>query len=113
MLLLLLALLAPASLRMIVGVRHLDHQSPLVRFHAELARTRAAGGEIAYPVRLPDGPVQIARFLFAEDYEIEPRRDGLWLHAKGDPAVIERSIGRLGLERRLGRRVSSTRARRS
>jgi 4-amino-4-deoxy-L-arabinose transferase-like glycosyltransferase len=99
----LFALLAPASLRMAVGFRHLDHQSSLVRFHAELARTRAEGGEIAYPVRLPDGPVQIARFLFAEDYEIEPRRDGLWLQRRGDPAVLDRSIGRLGLERRLGR----------
>jgi 4-amino-4-deoxy-L-arabinose transferase-like glycosyltransferase len=96
-------LFVPALLRTSVGLAHLDHQSPLVRFHDELARARAEGREPAYPVRLPDGPVQIARFLFGEDYEIEPRRDGLWLHAKGDPAVLERSIGRQGLERRLGR----------
>jgi 4-amino-4-deoxy-L-arabinose transferase-like glycosyltransferase len=96
-------LFLPALLRTRVAFAHLDHRSPLVELHAELARARAEGREIAYPVRLPDGPVQIARFLFAEDYEIEVRPNGLWLQRKGDPAVLGRSIGRLGLEQRLGR----------
>ena len=51
------------------------------------------------------GSAQIARFLFGEDFEIVPRLqpDGsdLVLHRKGNPRVLDRSIGRSGLEWRF------------
>ena len=104
-----LALLGGAALRVAGPLRELDTQSDLERFHSALVAARAGGRRIEYPIRVPPGAsVQIARFLFAEDYEIEVRErplsgTSLWLHPKGDPAVLDRSIGRMGLERRLAR----------
>jgi hypothetical protein len=75
------------------------------RLRAELDRQQAEGRPFAFPIRVPPGSPQIARLLFGEDFEIETRAEGshttLWLYAKGDPRVLERSIGRLGLERRF------------
>ncbi len=79
-------------------VQSLGEQSASVQCHMYFALPRQAT-----TTGRADGPVQIARFLFAEDYEIEVRPNGLWLQRKGDPAVLGRSIGRLGLEQRLGR----------
>ena len=68
-------------------------------------RARETGAPIDYPVRLGRPSPQIARFLFGEDFEIVTRAspDGteLSLHRKGDPRVLDRSIGRLGLEWRV------------
>jgi len=103
------ALLVAAALRVAGPLRELDTRSDVERFHTALAAARASGRRIEYPIQVPPGaPVQIARFLFAEDYEIEVRvrpisGTSMWLHPKGDPAVLERSIGRLGLEQRLAR----------
>jgi 4-amino-4-deoxy-L-arabinose transferase-like glycosyltransferase len=101
------ALFLPALLRVAAPLYHLDQVSAMQRLRDSLARARAEGRAIEYPVRLPPGSAQIARFLFAEDYEIEVRQapgaTTLWLHPAGDPAVLDRSIGRRGLERRLAR----------
>jgi hypothetical protein len=102
-----LALLGAAALRVAGPLRELDTQSDLQRFHTALAAARAGGRRIEYPIQVPPGAsVQIARFMFAEDYEMEVRARplsgaSLWLYPKGDPAVLDRSIGRLGLEHRL------------
>ena len=60
---------------------------------------------ISYPVLLRRPVLQIARFHFADDFEIVPvyTREGtdLALFPKGDPTVLDRSIGRAGLARRL------------
>jgi len=104
-----LALLGDAALRVAGPLRELDTQSDLDRFHTALAAARVRGRRIEYPIQVPPGAsVQIARFMFAEDYEMEERvrplsGTSLWLYPKGDPAVLDRSIGRLGLERRLAR----------
>jgi 4-amino-4-deoxy-L-arabinose transferase-like glycosyltransferase len=99
-----LALLGAAALRVAGPLRQLDHEAPMDRLRAALDTAKAEGRAVAYPVRVPPGSVQIARFLFAEDHEIEARPDGsLWLYEPGDPAVLDRSIGRRGLERRLAR----------
>lgn len=104
-----LALLGAAAWRVAGPLRELDTQSDLQRFHTALVAARAGGRRIEYPIRVPPGAsVQIARFMFAEDYEIEVRArplsgTSLWLYPKGDPAVLDRSIGRLGLEQRLAR----------
>jgi 4-amino-4-deoxy-L-arabinose transferase-like glycosyltransferase len=84
----------------------LGHQSAMDRLRASLDQQQATGAPLAYPIRVPPGSPQIARFLFGEDFEIETRPQGsdttLWLYAQGDPLVLERSIGRKGLELRLG-----------
>ena len=104
-----LALLGAAALRVAGPLRELDTQSDLQRFHTALVAARAGGRRIESPIHVPPGAsVQIARFMFAEDYEMEVRArplsgTSLWLHPKGDPAVLDRSIGRLGLEQRLAR----------
>jgi hypothetical protein len=104
-----LALLGGAGLRVAAPLRELDTQSDLERFHTALVAARAGGRRIEYPIRVPPGASeQIARFMFADDYEMEVRArplsgTSLWLYPKGDPAVLDRSIGRLGLERRLAR----------
>src|SRR5262249_8186246 len=98
-----------AGLRIAGPLRELDTQSDLDRFRTALAAARAGGRRIEYPIHVPPGAsVQIARFMFADDYEMELRArplsgTSLWLHPKGDPAVLDRSIGRLGLEQRLAR----------
>jgi len=101
------ALVATAAWRGALPQRQLGHQSELDLLRAALDRARAAGQPIEFPVRVPPGSPQIARFLFGEDFEIEaratPAGTTLWLQPKGDPAVLGRSIGRLGLERRLAR----------
>ena len=101
-------LFGAAALRTAAPLGQLDTRSEPERLHAALERARAEGRALAYPIRVPPGSVQIARFLFADDYEMEARATpmsgtALWLHPKGDPAVLDRSIGRLGLEKRLAR----------
>jgi 4-amino-4-deoxy-L-arabinose transferase-like glycosyltransferase len=104
-----LALLVGAALRVAGPLAELDTQSDLDRFHAALVAARTGGRRIEYPIHVPQSAsVQIARFMFADDYEMELRArplsgTSLWLHPKGDPAVLDRSIGRLGLEQRLAR----------
>jgi 4-amino-4-deoxy-L-arabinose transferase-like glycosyltransferase len=104
---LLVALGAAAALRIAQPLRSLDYLGPMDRLKLELARARAEGRPQAFPIRVPPGSPQIARFHFGEDFEIEARPTGgdteLWLHPADDLTVIERSIGRQGLERRLAR----------
>jgi len=99
------ALLLYAAVRVIAPLAHLDHRSPLDRIHAEIERKQAEGIPLEYPIELGRPPLQIARFLFGEDFELVTRlrRDGsdLVLHRKGNPKVLERSIGRAGLEWRF------------
>jgi hypothetical protein len=96
---------AYAGLRAVAPLAHLDHQSPLDRIHARVYADLAAGRPLDCPIRLGPAPPQIARFLFAADFEIVPRagRDAtrLVLHPRGDPRVLDRSIGRAGLEHRF------------
>ena len=101
------ALLVFAGVRVAAPLAHLDHQSPLVRIHATLARARAEGRPLDYPIALGRPPVQLVRFLFGEDFEIVTRAGAhgseVVLYERGDPAVLDRSLGRAGLERRLAR----------
>jgi hypothetical protein len=96
------ALLAYAGVRAVAPLAYLDYQSPLERIRAEIDRKNAAGTPLVYPIELGRPPIQIARFLFAENFEVVTRlrRDGsdLVLHRKGNPKVLERSVGRVGLE---------------
>jgi len=112
---LVLALGTAALVRVAQPLRHLDHQGAMDRLRAELDRAQAEGRPLAYPIRVPPGSPQIARFHFGEDFEIEARAEGsdttLWLHPRGDPRVLERSIGRQGLERRLARAADAARQR--
>jgi 4-amino-4-deoxy-L-arabinose transferase-like glycosyltransferase len=99
-------LLSFAALRVTAPFAYLDHQSPLQQIRAEIDRAVATGTPLRYPIPLGRPPVKIARFLFAEDFEIVNRltADGgseLVLHSKGNPRVLERSIGRVGLEWRF------------
>jgi 4-amino-4-deoxy-L-arabinose transferase-like glycosyltransferase len=100
------ALFGAAAWRVSGPLGQLDTQSQMQLLHTALARGRAVGQSPEYPIPVPPGSIQIARFLFADDYEIETRPapnhgTTLWLQPKGDPAVLDRSIGRLGLEKRL------------
>jgi 4-amino-4-deoxy-L-arabinose transferase-like glycosyltransferase len=100
------ALVGAAGWRTARPLAQLDTQSQMQLLHTALSRARARGESPEYPIPVPPGSIQIARFLFADDYEMEARATplsgtALWLHPKGDPAVLERSIGRLGLEKRL------------
>jgi 4-amino-4-deoxy-L-arabinose transferase-like glycosyltransferase len=100
-----LALLACASLRSVAPLAYLDHRAPIERTKQLLDQARREGTPISYPVLLRRPVVQIARFHFADDFEIVPvyAPEGLdlALHSKGDPRVLDRSIGRAGLARRL------------
>jgi 4-amino-4-deoxy-L-arabinose transferase-like glycosyltransferase len=100
-------LLAFAAVRVAAPLAHIDHQSDLTRIHAEIARALAEGRPLDYPIPLGRPPLQQTRFLFGEDFEIVIREapDGsdVALYRKGDPAVLDRSIGRGGLEWRLAR----------
>jgi 4-amino-4-deoxy-L-arabinose transferase len=104
---LVLALGAAALVRVAQPLRSLDHQPAMDRLRGDLDRAQAEGRPLVYPIRVPPGSPQIARFHFGEDFEIEARAEGhdtvLWLYPRGDPRVLERSIGRQGLERRLAR----------
>ncbi|HEX5064551.1 MAG TPA: hypothetical protein VFY49_00420, partial [Myxococcota bacterium] len=100
-------LVVAAGWRTARPLAQLDTQSQMQLLHTALSRARARGDSPEYPIPVPPGSIQIARFLFADDYEMEARATplsgtALWLHPKGDPAVLDRSIGRLGLEKRLG-----------
>jgi 4-amino-4-deoxy-L-arabinose transferase-like glycosyltransferase len=101
------ALLAYAGVRAAAPLAHLDQPSELVRIHARLAGARAEGRPLDYPIALGRPPLQQARFLFGEDFEIVVREGAggsdVLLYEKGDPAVLDRSIGRAGLEHRLAR----------
>jgi 4-amino-4-deoxy-L-arabinose transferase-like glycosyltransferase len=100
------ALLVAAGLRCLAPFAHLDTRAPIERTRRSLERALREGRPIDYPVRLRRPVVQIARFHFGEDFEIvpeyTPEGTDLLLYPQGDPAVLDRSIGRAGLERRLG-----------
>jgi 4-amino-4-deoxy-L-arabinose transferase-like glycosyltransferase len=103
-----LALVASAAWRVARPLGQLDTHTEMQDLHTALSHARARGESPAFPIPVPPGSIQIARFLFADDYEIEAlarpiHGTSLWLHPKGDPAVLDRSIGRLGLEKRLAR----------
>ena len=102
------ALLLFAAVRVAAPLAHLDHESRLARTHRQIFEMRRAGEPLRYPIRLGAAPPMLARFLFAEDFEIafgEPGARGpeLLLFPRGDPRVLDRSIGRLGMERRFER----------
>lgn len=98
-------LLVVAVVRVAAPMAYLDYQSPLERIRAKIDHDQRTGTPLEYPITLGRPPVQIARFLFAEDFEIvtQLRRDGtaLALRRKGDRRVLDRSIGRVGLEWRF------------
>ncbi|MGH0032449.1 MAG: ArnT family glycosyltransferase [Myxococcota bacterium] len=99
-------LLLFAALRVAAPLAHLGHRSPLDRVHLRVHRALEAGEPLTYPISLgPGAPPQIARFLFGEEFEIVNRitRSGseLVLRERGDPKVLDRSIGRAGLEWRF------------
>lgn len=99
-------LLVYAAVRVAAPLSYLDYQSPLQRLHTRIQRERAAGKALDYPIPLGRPSVQIARYLFGEDFELVTRlaRGGgtrLLLYEKGDRTVLSRSIGRAGLEWRF------------
>jgi len=98
-------LLATASLRNLAPFAYLDTRAPIEDTRRALERAHREGRPIDYPVRLRRPVVQIARFHFADEFEIVPEYapggTDLLLYPKGDPQVLARSIGREGLRRRL------------
>jgi hypothetical protein len=99
-------LLVFAAARAAGPLAYLDYQSPLQQIRDDIDRSLAAGEPLHYPIPLGRPSVQIARFLFGEDFEIVTRfaADGgteLVLHRKGNPRVLDRSLGRTGLEWRF------------
>jgi 4-amino-4-deoxy-L-arabinose transferase-like glycosyltransferase len=108
-----IALAGVALPRALAPLRFVGHQTELARTHSELRARLAQGEALAVPLRIANPPLQLARFYFAEDFELVPTsgREGtdVLLYPGGTPQVLDRSIGRLGLEQRLPRE----RARRS
>ncbi len=65
-----LVLFAIGLARVSAPLRHLGYQSDLARLHQGLEERRAAGLPIAYPVDLPDAPLWLIRYYFADDFRI-------------------------------------------
>jgi 4-amino-4-deoxy-L-arabinose transferase-like glycosyltransferase len=104
----LVVLLAGLALpRALAPLRHVGHQSELAQANAELRARLAEGEALAAPLRIQNPPLQLARFYFGEDFELVPApgREGtdVLLYPRGAPRVLDRSIGRVGLEQRLPR----------
>ncbi|NQZ94901.1 MAG: glycosyltransferase family 39 protein [Myxococcales bacterium] len=78
-------LLATAGVRVAAPLVHVGHESAVEQLRDELAASRTAGRDIAWPVRVPGSPppVWIARYYLGEHYELERMKDGsrdeLWL----------------------------------
>ena len=101
------ALLLFAAVRVAAPLAHLDHESRLARTHRQIFEMRRAGEPLRYPIRLGAAPPMLARFLFAEDFEIafgEPGARGpeLLLFPRGDPRVLD-STSALEPEEGVGR----------
>lgn len=92
-----------AGVRVVTPLAYLDPdpRAPLEELREKLDLSRSRGAAIDYPIPLGKPNMKIARFLFAEDFEIVriARDSNYWaLHRKGDPKVIHRSQGRAGYE---------------
>ena len=110
-----IGLFAFAWLRVLAPLAYLEHHSPLSELHAEIQSQLAAGQEPELPIELGAAPPLLVRFYFGDDFEIAvtPRRGGhhlLALYPRGDPGVLERSIGRAGIEARLAALEAEERA---
>jgi len=108
-----LLLLGIGSLRVVVPLRHLGHESPMARLRERLDRDLSEGRPLEYPILLPATGVWPARHYFGYDFEIVPvevrGRTALALYAKGDPQATRRSVSH-GL-RRAKQRTPSNRNR--
>jgi len=81
------SMIAFAGVRVVMPLRHLDHQSKLARFEAELAAQRAAGESLSYPIDVPERSLRVIRFYFADDFDIDYVGDDPAVNPPGSPRV--------------------------
>ena len=68
-----LGLVGTGLVRVSAPLRHLGYQSDVARLHRDLAERRSAGLPIETPIELPNAPLWVIRYYFADDFDIAVR----------------------------------------